>query len=138
MTTRTRRTAILVLLAVFLVGGLVGWLIDEVMDHGDWPSLELEHDDDDGDGRISRDPLDDDAEEAFLKRLGLSPEQYRAADRLLDEREDRLEAYWSTRIPEIEALVDSTRQEIRKLLSPDQRTAYDRWIEEQRRHTTEP
>jgi hypothetical protein len=135
--TRTRRTAILVLLAVFLVGGLVGWLLDEVVGHGDWPSLELEHDDDDGD-RTSHDPLDDDAEEAFFERLGLSPEQYRAADRLLDEREDRLETYWSARIPEIEAVVDSTRQEIRKLLSPDQRTAYDRWIEEQRRHTTEP
>ena len=92
----------------------------------------MEHDDDDGG---PGDPLDDDAEEAFLKRLGLSAEQYRTADQLLDEREDRLEAYWSGRIPEIEALVDSTRQEIRKLLTPEQQAAYDRWIEEQRGHT---
>jgi hypothetical protein len=32
-------------------------------------------------------------------------------------------------------LVDSTRQEIRKLLTPDQQAAYDRWIGEQRDHT---
>jgi hypothetical protein len=133
MTVRARRTAILVLLAVFLVGGMVGWLLEEVVDDRHWPSLELEHDDD---GREDhQDPLDDDAEEAFLKRLGLPAEQYRAADRLLDEREDRLESYWRGRIPEIEALVDSTRQEIRKLLTPDQQAAYDRWIEEQRDHT---
>ncbi len=134
MITRTHRTAILVLLAVFLVGGMVGWLLEEVVEDRDWPSLELEHDDDDGRQR-DHDPLDDDAEEVFLKRLGLSAEQSRAADRLLDEREDRLEAYWKGRIPEIEALVDSTRQEIRKLLTPDQQAAYDRWIGEQRDHT---
>jgi hypothetical protein len=134
MITRTRRNAILVLLAVFLVGGMVGWVLDEVVDDRDWPSLQADHDDDDGD-RDGQDPLDDDAEEAFLERLGLSAEQYRAADRLLDEREDRLEAYWSGRIPEIEAMVDSTRQEIRKLLTPDQQAAYDRWIAEQRNHT---
>ena len=133
MITRTRRTAIVVLLAVFLVGGMVGWLLEEVVEDRDWPSFELEHDDDGGQG--DHDPLDDDAEEVFLKRLGLSAEQSRAADRLLDEREDRLEAYWKGRIPEIEALVDSTRQEIRKLLTPDQQAAYDRWIEEQRDHT---
>jgi hypothetical protein len=134
MITRTRRTAVLVLLAVFLVGGMAGWVLEEIVDDRDWPSLEVEHDDDDG-RPGDRDPLDDDAEEAFLKRLGLSAEQYRTADRLLDEREDRLEAYWSGRIPEIEALVDSTRQEIRKLLTPEQQAAYDRWIEEQRGNT---
>ena len=134
MITRTRRTAVLVLLAVFLVGGMVGWVLEEIVDDRDWRSLEVEHDDDDR-GPGDRDPLDDDAEEAFLKRLGLSAEQYRTADQLLDEREDRLEAYWSGRIPEIEALVDSTRQEIRKLLTPEQQAAYDRWIEEQRGHT---
>jgi hypothetical protein len=133
MITRTRRTAILVLLAVFLVGGMVGWLLEEVVEDRDWPSFELEQDDDGRQG--DHDPLDDDAEEVFLKRLGLSTEQSRAADRLLDEREDRLEAYWKGRIPEIETLVHSTRQEIRKLLTPDQQAAYDRWIEEQRDHT---
>jgi hypothetical protein len=130
MMTRPRRTAILVLLAVFLAGGLVGWVIDQVVDDGAWPSLERDHDDDDD--------ADADAEETFLEGLGLAPEQMRAADDLLEEREDRLEAYWSGRIPEIEAMVDSTRQEIRKLLTPDQRSAYDRWIEEQRGHTPVP
>ena len=38
MITRTRRTAVLVLLAVFLVGGMVGWVLEEIVDDRDWPS----------------------------------------------------------------------------------------------------
>jgi hypothetical protein len=72
MITRTRRTAILVLLAVFLVGGMVGWLLEEVLEDRDWPSFELEHDDDDG-RQGDHDPLDDDAEEVFLKRPASQP-----------------------------------------------------------------
>lgn len=136
MMTRARRTAVLVLLAVFLVGGAAGWVLEEVVEDLDWPSFPT-----DGDRRGNQDPddpLDDDAEEAFLEGLGLSREQLEAVDRLLDRREDRLEAYWQGRLPEIEALVDSTRQEIRNLLTPDQRTVYDRWVRDQRRGGTGP
>lgn len=130
MTTRARRTAVLVLLAVFLAGGAAGWVLEEAAEDLDWPSFLTDRDRPGNQGRD--DPLDDDAEEAFLEGLGLSREQLEAVDQLLDRREDRLEAYWHGRLPEIEALVDSTRQEIRNLLTPDQRTAYDRWVRDQR------
>jgi hypothetical protein len=135
MMTKARRTAVLILLAVFLVGGAAGWVLEELVDDLDWPSFLT--DGDQRDAPDTDDPLDDDAEEAFLEGLGLSPEQLEAADRLLDQREDHLEAYWHARLPEIEALVDSSRQQIRDLLTPDQRAAYDRWVQDQRRGGTD-
>jgi hypothetical protein len=134
MTTKARRTAVLILLAVFLVGGAAGWVLEELVDDLDWPSFLADRDR--HDAPDPDDPLDDDSEEAFLEGLGLSREQLKAVDRLLDQREDRLETYWHGRLPEIEALVDSTRQEIRNLLAPDQRAAYDRWVQDQRRGGT--
>jgi hypothetical protein len=134
MMTKSRRTAVLVLLAVFLVGGAAGWVLEELADDLDWPSFLTDRDQ--NDAPDTDDLLDDDAEEAFLEGLGLSRDQLEAADRLLDQREDQLEAYWHGRLPEIEALVDSTRQQIRNLLTPDQRAAYDRWVRDQRRGGT--
>jgi hypothetical protein len=130
MISRTRRTAVLVLLAVFFVGIAAGWMLEEVVDDVDWPWFGVERSP--GQAHSRNDPMDDDAEEEFLEGLDLSPAQHDTIDRLLDEREDRLESYWAGRLPEIEALVDSTRAEIRRLLRPDQQQAYDGWIGRQR------
>jgi hypothetical protein len=119
-----RRTAVLVLAAVFLVGLAGGAVLEEVVDEAPWPWSERAAD------RQPKpdDPWDDDAEEAFLERLGLRPEQLRAIDRALDAREDRLERYWEGKLPELRGIIDSSRAEIRLLLSPEQQAAYDRWI----------
>jgi hypothetical protein len=129
MSWAARRTAVILLLAVFLVGGAAGWLLEDVMDDIHWPGGQTEgstpdrHDDDE--------PFDDDAEEEFLESLGLSRGQLDSVDHLLDRREDRLEDYWKSRLPDLQSLVDSSRQEIRGLLTPDQREAYDRWLDAQ-------
>jgi hypothetical protein len=60
------------LLAVFLVGGAAGWVLEELVDDLDWPSFLTDRDQ--GDVPDTEDPLDDDAEEAFLEGLGLSRE----------------------------------------------------------------
>lgn len=121
-----RRTAVLLLLAVFLAGGGAGWLLEDVGDEIRWPGSHT-----DG-SRIDQldddEPLDDDAEEDFLETLGLSRAQLDSVDHLLDRREDRLEDYWKSRLPDLQSLVDSSRREIRALLTPEQRAAYDRWL----------
>lgn len=122
-----RRTAVIVLLAVFLAGGAAGWLLEDVGDDIHWL----------GDGSADSpkerpdedEPFDDDAEEDFLETLGLDHATLDSVDHLLDRREDRLEDYWKSRIPDLQALVDSSQQEIRALLTPEQRAAYDRWLE---------
>jgi hypothetical protein len=136
MVAGVRRKAILILLAVFLVGGLAGVMLEDVVDDLDWPWLHVGPDTDHRDR--ANDPMDDDAEEEFLEGLGLARDRLEAVDRVLDRREDRLEAYWAGKIPEIEALIDSTRTEIRDLLSPEQREAYDRWVARQRAPAPNP
>lgn len=126
MSGAARRTAVLVLLAVFLAGGAAGWMLEEVVEEIPWPDRH-------GEGRTpdrpdEDEPFDDDAEEDLLESLGLSRAQLDSVDHLLDRREDRLEAYWQSRLPDLQALVDSSRQEIRALLTPEQRAAYDRWL----------
>ena len=126
MSWAARRTAVLVLLAVFLVGGAAGWLAEEVVDDIDWPARH-------GEGKApdrpdEDEPFDDDAEEDLLETLGLSRAQLDSVDHLLDRREDWLEDYWKSRLPDLQGIVDSSRQEIRAVLTPDQRTAYDRWL----------
>jgi hypothetical protein len=118
-----KRTAILALTAVFAVGLAGGVVLEEVVDDVPWPFGARHEDRDRPD-----DPLDDDAEEAFFDSLGLPAERRAAIERALDAREDRLEQYWEGKVPELRALVDSSRAEIRVLLSPDQQAAYDRWI----------
>lgn len=123
MKLHARRSAIAALAAVFLVGLAGGVVLEEVVDDFDWSSANHTNDRDQPD-----DPIDDDAEEAFFARLGLQADQRAAIERALDEREDRLERYWEGKIPELRALVDSSRAEIRLLLTPEQQSAYDRWI----------
>jgi hypothetical protein len=136
VTARARRTALLVLLAVFLTGGAAGWVLEDVIEDIEWPWQRSDRDDDPaGPGD---DPLDDDAEEAFLESLGLTRAQLDSADRLLDAREDRLERYWSDRLPEMLSLIDSTRAGIRALLTPEQRAAYDDWTRRQTQRSITP
>jgi hypothetical protein len=73
-----------------------------------------------------------DGEEDFIESLGLPKMEEKALERLLDEREERLETYWEGKLPEIQALIDSSRVEIRSLLPPDARVAYDDWVARQR------
>ena len=131
-----RRKAVIVLLVVFLAGGAAGLLLEDGAEELDWPSLEWQHD---GSREADhRDLPDGDAEEDFLESLGLSREQLKAVDRVLERREDRLEEYWTGRIPEIEALIDSSRTEIKALLTPGQREAYDLWAARQRAPAVKP
>ena len=123
MSWAARRTAVLVLIAVFLVGGAAGWVAEDLADEIHWPWHH--HDAKAPDRPDDDEPFDDDAEEDLLETLGLSRVQDDSVDRLLDTREDRLEEYWKSRLPDLQAIVDSSRQEIRAVLTPAQREAYD-------------
>ncbi|HEY7503683.1 MAG TPA: hypothetical protein VH700_06230 [Gemmatimonadales bacterium] len=126
MSWAARRTAVILLLTVFLAGGAAGWLLEDVVEEIHWPGG---HGEDSKPDRPDEDePFDDDAEEDFLESLGLSRAQLDSVDDLLEHREDRLEDYWDSRLPDLQALVDSSREEIRAVLTSEQRAAYDRWL----------
>ncbi|HYC33254.1 MAG TPA: hypothetical protein VEB59_13270 [Gemmatimonadales bacterium] len=118
-----RRIAVLVLLAVFAAGAAAGWILEDALDGIHWPARDVPRHD-----RGETDPLSEDAEEDYLETLGLTRAQHDSIDELLDRREDRLESYWKTRLPDLQALIDSSRNDIRALLTTEQRAAYDRWL----------
>lgn len=61
----------------------------------------------------------------FLDQLGLTPDQRRAADAILDRRHKQVDAFWKQNGPTLRAIVDSTRSEIRAILTPAQRALAD-------------
>ena len=65
MSWAARRTAVLLLIAVFLVGGAAGWVAEEVVDEIHWPGHE--HKDKTPDRPDGDEPFDDDDEEDLLE-----------------------------------------------------------------------
>ncbi len=111
-----RSVGILLLGLSFAVGGLAGMAVEEGLGL-DWFDF-LDED---------RDP-----EEVLLSDLGLTAAQRDRVEEILDRREERLEAYWRTRLPEIQSVVDSSYAEVRAVLTPAQVPAFDRRVRELR------
>jgi hypothetical protein len=112
---RPQWKAILALVMVFAAGIAGGSLMEEIADDFDRPFAEA----DDDNGRPAA------SEENILANLDLTAEQRAAIERVFESREKRLEAYWDGQLPGLEAVIDSSRQEVRTILTPAQRTAYD-------------
>jgi Spy/CpxP family protein refolding chaperone len=119
-----RWRAVLALVMVFAAGLAGGAALEDIVDDIDRPLFAAGDDDDD----------DDVSEETILANLDLSPEQRASIERMFERREDRLEAYWDRQLPDLEALIDSSRSEIRGILTPEQRTTYDSQLTRLRVH----
>ena len=115
MNGRARGIAALLLLTVFSVGALSGMALEEALGI-DWFEF-LDED-------------TDEAEDSLLVGLELSREQRARAEEILERQEDRLEAYWESRIPEIEGILHRSYAEIRAILTPAQQAAFDRRVRE--------
>ena len=109
-----RRRAVIALLLVFATGLAGGALLEDIVDEIDRPLFAADDHDD-----------DDFSEERLLRNLDLTGEQRSRVERAFAAREDRLEAYWEGRLPELESMIDSSREDIRAILTPDQRAVYD-------------
>ena len=117
MNGRARAVAALLLLTVFAVGGLSGMALEEALGI-DWFEF-LDED-------------TDEAEDSLLVGLDLSREQRARAEEILERQEDRLEAYWEGRVPEIQGILQESYGEIRALLTPAQRGVFDQRVQELR------
>jgi Spy/CpxP family protein refolding chaperone len=79
--------------------------------------------------------LDEDAtpsEDRLFAGIELTAEQRARIDAIRERREDRLEAYWDSRLPEIQRVVDHSYDEMRAVLAPDARAEFDRRVRELR------
>lgn len=115
MNRRPGLVAAVMLVLVFGVGGLTGMALEEGLGL-DWFDF-----------------LDEDNEEAddqILAGLQLSEEQRAQIDEIRDAQEERLEEYWESRIPDMRGIVVISYEEIRAVLTPEQREVFDRRIRE--------
>ncbi len=111
---RARWLAMVVLVATFLVGALAGAATLRAVSARE-PAAGA------GDAR------DDGHREhgSLLDRLDLSPAQRARADSILQRRRAETDAFWKEHGPALRAIVDSTRTEIRAILTPEQRARED-------------
>lgn len=113
---RARAVAVLLLALTFAVGGLAGMAVEEAAGL-DWFDF-----------------LDEDAdpEIGLFSGMRLTGEQEERIDAILERREDRLEAYWNSRLPEIGAIMQQSYGEMRGVLTPGQLPEFDRRVRELR------
>lgn len=110
---RARAVAALLLAATFAVGGLAGMAVEEAMGL-DWFDF-LDEDAGPSEGRL-------------FAGMALTRDQERRIDEILERRDDRLEAYWESRLPDIRRIMDDSYGEMRAALAPEQRPAFDRRV----------
>ncbi|HEU0053700.1 MAG TPA: hypothetical protein VFQ39_11000 [Longimicrobium sp.] len=109
-----RLVGALLLAATFVVGGLVGMAAEEALGL-DWFDF-----------------LDEDAgpsEERLFAGMALTAAQEREIDRIQERREETLEDYWEGRLPDLQRIMDGAYGEMRQVLTPEQRPAFDRRVE---------
>jgi Spy/CpxP family protein refolding chaperone len=68
----------------------------------------------------------------IIDKVDLTPEQRQRINVILENHRKQADALWQEQKPVLRAIVDSTREEIRRLLTPAQRAEYDRLREERR------
>lgn len=72
------------------------------------------------------------ADRDIFASLELTGEQRGRVDQILARRREQAEHFWQDAGPRLQALMDSTRSEIRAVLTEEQREQYDRLREERR------
>lgn len=119
MRTRSPRLLGLALLtAVFLAGSLFGMAMNRTLLAEEAPAA--------GDAACEH------RGGKILDQLELSPSQRTEVDHILERRRAQTEAFWDSAGPRLRALTDTTRAEIRAVLTPAQAAEYDRLRAERR------
>ncbi len=121
---RSKTFASLLLLVVFLAGGALGYTADKIMrDRG--------HSRGDR-GRPSIDRM--------ARELGLTPAQRAGFDSIMDSRRKQMHELYKPMQPQLDSLMklghtigDSTHEQLKRLLNPEQQAKLDRMRDEMRR-----
>lgn len=111
----TRLVALAVLAAAFVAGTAAGTAFDRMLSAGqpeeratadEEPPRKLRHSD-------------------LLERLSLSEDQHRRIQTIMQRRRSQVKAFWEEAGPHLRSIADSARTDIRAVLTPEQRAAYD-------------
>lgn len=116
---RARLTGVLMLVIMFAVGTLAGAATMHVVEGDEVPSR-------DRDGERTRPDL--------FELLELTPAQQTQVDAIMERRRQQMEEFWGQHRTTLRAITDSTRIEIREVLTPEQLEMEQRFMAERRRH----
>ena len=116
---RARLLSVLIIAIVFAVGGLTGAATMHVVEGDEAPAMER---------RGERGPRNN-----LFERLQLTPEQQVQVEAIMEQGRTQMDAFWAEHRPTLRAITDSTRAQIRAVLTPEQRALDDEWIAERRR-----
>ena len=119
---RTRLLALVAMLTTLVAGFALGWGASHWSRHRGPPFGRR------GEGRPPI-PISG----RFLDRLDLTAAQRASIDSILERRRAQLDAFWSGPGQQVRLIVDSTRNEVRAVLTPAQRAVYDSIGERHRR-----
>ena len=108
----TRTAAFVVVIIAFVAGLLVGIAGDRLYFHRMFPGRR-----DFGSGRIV---------ERFNRELHLTPGQKTEVQQIVDSHRAKIESLMTNVRPEIRKELDATNAEIEKVLTPDQRTQFQK------------
>ncbi|MGH7448056.1 MAG: hypothetical protein ACRELT_10880 [Longimicrobiales bacterium] len=117
---RARAVGMLVLVLMFAVGALTGAVTMRVAGTDESnPRTRAE----------SREPRPD-----LFAKLGLTAEQQSQVDAIMERRRDEMAAFWKEHGPQLRAITDSARAEIRTVLTPEQRAIEEEFRAARRKH----
>ena len=123
ISSRVRLAAVAALLATFVAGAAVGVGLNQWRHRTD-------------DGRVGR-GHGGGGPRGFLAPLDLSTAQRATVDSILERHRGELDRFWAGPGQQLRVIVDSTRNEIRAVLTPTQRAKYDSMLTERRRREHE-
>lgn len=124
---RSRWIAVLVLGATFIAGATLGAASSRLLaeNNRDERAASGEQQRTQRRGRTS-----------IFDQIDLSAEQKAAVDSIMENRRREMDAFWKQHNPEVRAIIDSTRTEIDRVLTPEQRQKFEEFRkrrEQQRR-----
>jgi len=119
---RGRYLGVLLLMVTFVAGALVGAAANRVLEANPVTAL--------ASSPVSAGCADRDPD--IFATLALTPEQRERVDEVLARRREQADAFWKESGPRLSELMDSTRAEIRVVLTAEQRAEYDRLRAERR------
>jgi len=132
---RARLLGGIVLVVMFAAGGLGGAAMERVLSAREMDP-QVTQDRDRSNGEI-------DCERYRQRRrgpygsLGLSDEQAAQIDRIFEEQRTRMDAFWADAGPRMNTILDETREQVRGVLTEEQREQNDRNRAERARRETE-
>lgn len=112
MKRQAKFTATILLALTFSLGGLAGMAFEEGLGL-DWFEF------------LDADPAPG---QAILADLHLSESQKLEIENIFEQQEDDLEDYWEGRLPELKTIVEKADNQIRTVLTPQQRVIFDERI----------